>query len=258
MQEKVNLYLYDVNREKSLYLQQFAARKNLPYFHMSKKELFEQLKNIDEPTLLLSIVNPYIIPNDILDNDNITAINIHHALLPNHPGRNGESWAIYEQDKEAGITWHFITSKVDAGEIIIQKSVQITSDMTAFQLFSIQDKLGLEAFQQIYDSLLKNEVVSFTQKRDREYKMHYSYEKPNSGRLDLNWKADKISAFLRSMDYGPLRTMGYPVLEWNGSEKIIKKYRIESNAENIADCISEEGNILTIFKENMKIVLICK
>ena len=40
--------------------------------------------------------------------------------------------------------------------------------------------------------------------KTKEISYHKSWERPNGGYLDLGWRAEKISAFLRAMDYSIL------------------------------------------------------
>lgn len=61
-------------------------------------------------------------------------INIHPALLPKFKGLNTHQRAIDAGEKFAGATVHFVTNELDAGEIILQKSVAIKSDDTAESL----------------------------------------------------------------------------------------------------------------------------
>ena len=176
---------------------------------IEKKALEELLLREQAKTLLVSAANPWLIPESILEKENLTAVNFHSALLPRHPGRNAEAWAIYEQDREGGITWHFINAQVDAGDIIIQKAVPITDSMTAFQLLHAQNNAAIEAFGEILPSLLDGTCQGHPQTGARG-KLHYSWEKPNDGVLDLSWPGDRMSAFLRAMDYGLLKLMGEP------------------------------------------------
>ena len=52
-------------------------------------------------------------------------INIHPSLLPAFPGLDTHARALEAGVGEAGCTVHFVTSKVDAGPIIIQESVAV-------------------------------------------------------------------------------------------------------------------------------------
>lgn len=223
---------------------------------MSKEEIFKQLEIISVPTLLCSIVNPYIFPDKVLGNKNITAINMHHALLPKHSGRNSEAWAIYEQDKCAGITWHFISSIVDGGPIIAQEGIELTEEMTAYRLFELQDKLAIQVFRGFYKKLLYENMEGKANVSGK-YRVHLSKDRPNEGFLNLDWNGEKIRAFLRSMDYGPLNTLGRPMIWYNNVLYEIKKYKISKSNSFEKDAIRQEEDIIAIDKDEYSFNLIC-
>ncbi len=54
---------------------------------------------------------------------NIKAINLHPSLLPRHKGLNAISKSFNDEFKDGGVSVHYVTSKLDGGEIIIQKSI---------------------------------------------------------------------------------------------------------------------------------------
>lgn len=107
----------------------------------------------------------------------------------------------------------------------------------------------------IYSSL-KNKCE---QKRNPIHygKMHYSYEKPNNGILNLEWKEDQISAFLRSMDYSTLNVMGNPFIIENNIKYSWNSYKILdalNNWENIFnDKLIIKSNTLFILKNYHKV-----
>ena len=57
-------------------------------------------------------------------------INIHPSLLPKYKGLNTHIRAIKNRDNYSGCTVHYVTSKLDAGKIIIQKKVKINKKDT--------------------------------------------------------------------------------------------------------------------------------
>src|SRR5690606_6410745 len=86
--------------------------------------LYDQLKDI-EFDYLFSIANLKIITEEILTLPKKGAINFHDGLLPGYSGLNVPSWAIINDEKIHGITWHFMTRKIDAGDIISQVEFSI-------------------------------------------------------------------------------------------------------------------------------------
>jgi len=256
--QKVGLPItvFDTNKENSSYLERHLFNQNIPYSHTNKKDLFCILESTAKKTLLISAVNPIIIPAKVLNNKQITSINLHHALLPRHPGRNAEAWAIFEQDSEAGITWHYMTPEVDAGQILIQKSMVLEDTITSVKLLKFLHELAVQAFLEILDDILEEKEIHFLQPQEPRGKLHYSWEIPNEGYIDLNWDAVKISAFLRSMDYGVLETLGKPKLLLDDRCYTWKRYRIEKKPDgSLTEGVSILEPSIVIEKTNSRIIL---
>jgi methionyl-tRNA formyltransferase len=58
-------------------------------------------------------------------------INFHPALLPLNRGANPSNWTILNNQRKTGITFHFVTKDVDAGEIIEQYEIPLSGYETA-------------------------------------------------------------------------------------------------------------------------------
>ena len=68
-----------------------------------------------------------ILSNDFIKKFNGQIINIHPSLLPKYKGLNTHFRAIKNKDKLTGCTVHHVTSKLDSGEIILQKKIKISA-----------------------------------------------------------------------------------------------------------------------------------
>jgi len=55
--------------------------------------------------------------------DNIKAINLHPSLLPRHKGLNAIEKSYEDAHAEGGVSVHYVSSELDGGEVILQKSV---------------------------------------------------------------------------------------------------------------------------------------
>ena len=78
-----------------------------------KRELTDYFLHMADRCLIISASNNYLFPAKITENPDYTIINFHNALLPKFPGRNAPSWVIFENETETGITWHYVTKKID-------------------------------------------------------------------------------------------------------------------------------------------------
>lgn len=232
-----------------------AKKRGIRYEVKEKNMIFQNLASQRQRILLISAINPVIIPQEILDQKNILALNCHQALLPKHKGRNAESWAIYEGDELSGITWHKMTGKVDEGDILCQKMIPVTEDCTAYGLFRQQIQAAYEAFAEFMPDVLAGRESYVPQNREEEADFHYSWEVPAQGMLDPQWSGEQISRFLRAMDYGILKVMPYPGILLNDEEYRIKKYeiyRLPEAQENFIDAGPEK---ITMILQDYKIIL---
>ena len=95
-----------------------------------------------------------IIPKDICEKWKGKIINTHPSLLPKFGGKGMYGVKVQEAvmaagEHYAGCTVHYVTSDIDGGEIILQKSIKVDYKETAWQLgrrvFNEETKLLAEA-----------------------------------------------------------------------------------------------------------------
>lgn len=235
--------LYDVNDKPSSYLKSNCSKIALDYRSEPKQQIFSSLCETEEQTLIISACNHYIIPADVLEKHNISAINFHNALLPAHPGRNAEAWTIYEMDEYAGITWHILSEKVDKGAIIAQEKIKPDNEMTSAKLLAIQNEKAFISFKDFIASFL-NDSCTLTQQINEKHPFHFSKDRPNNGELDLNWSTDKISAFLRAYDYGLYNVLGKPHLVYEGTVYQWRGYKLTNCEHCEKTVIVRDGDML--------------
>lgn len=230
---------------------------NLEYAYVDKKQLMDRLRETTERTLVFSITNGYLFPEDVIANSALLIINRHSALLPKHPGRNAEAWAIFEGDDIAGITWHMVTAEVDAGEIISQHHVKIEEDMTSLSLYRELNRLSIESFPDILEKALSNEKIeTYPQPSGTHYKLHYAKDRPADGVLSLDWTIAEMSRFVRAMDYSILKLMGDPIIWMNGKKYTWKKYAFADASEPLCEKVEVSLDEIRITKKGKELRLI--
>lgn len=178
-----------------------------------------------ERVLIISASNNYLFPIKIVDNLNTRIINFHNALLPNLPGRNAPSWAIYENYLKTGITWHYVASGIDDGDIIIQKECFLTDDIKAYELVAMQMGLASEAFGEVFEDVLNETVKTKKQILEKKRRVYKSQEVPGGGTFNIDDNVDDIYRLLRAMDYGKVAIFSLPKTFYNGKAISIKRYK---------------------------------
>ena len=99
-----------------------------------------------------------IIPEFICDKWQGKMINTHPSLLPKYGGKgmygvNVQKAVMRAKEKNAGCTVHYVNRDIDAGEIILQSSIDVNYSETPWQLgervFKEENKLLVEAVKLI-------------------------------------------------------------------------------------------------------------
>lgn len=206
-----------------------SEKYGFPYHLMSnKEELLTYLWAVEKKTLVVSVNNNYIFPQEILTKNNLSIINFHNALLPNYPGRNAPTWVIFNEEKTTGVTWHMVENGVDTGKILMQQIIVVDPLMTALELTKQCMKVGIELFHKLVPEVLADRFVCHGQDRRLRRNFHTAQEIPNHGCMEMAWPAAKVSAFLRSLDYGRINLFPPPKIVLLGQEYFIRKYGILS------------------------------
>lgn len=241
---------------ESTILEKLCGKEQIPYECVDKKRMTELLLQEGRQTLVVSAGNTYLFPERVIAKENLRILNWHNALLPHHKGRNAEVWAIYAGDEKSGVTWHWIVEDVDAGDILCQRELPIDEKLTAMMLYKKQCELGKEMFAEMLEAVLTDTCLATPQEKLTVEELHYSYERPNGSRLNLNWDMRKISCFLRAMDYGSLLLLGKMYVLYEGKEYSFYRYKINTSEEFVTErTLRWEENKLTIREGNISIVL---
>lgn len=81
--------------------------------------------------LLISYLSQWIIPGALLNHASIAAINFHPGP-PEYPGIGCTNFAVYNGEKEFGVTCHHMQAKVDTGSIIAVSRFPILETDTVY------------------------------------------------------------------------------------------------------------------------------
>lgn len=103
------------------------------------REDWQQVAEL-EPDLIITCAYGQILPKALLDIPRLGCINVHASLLPKLRGGAPIHRAIIEGYKKTGITIMYMNPRMDEGDIISQKEIEITEEDTAS---SLHDKLSL-------------------------------------------------------------------------------------------------------------------
>lgn len=86
-----------------------------------------------------------ILANETLSVTRLGGINLHGSLLPKYRGAAPIQWAVLNGEKETGVSVIHMTTRLDGGPVIVQRSLTIGEEETAAELEPRLATLGVEA-----------------------------------------------------------------------------------------------------------------
>lgn len=138
-------------------VKEYALEKNLKVFQPEKitnnTEFKDEIKALN-PDLVCVVSYGVILPKSFLKIPKLGCINVHPSMLPKYRGPAPIQWAILNGDKTTGVTIMYLNEQMDAGDIIVQKEVEIDSDETTGELWNRLSKIGADL---LFESVKKIE-----------------------------------------------------------------------------------------------------
>ena len=96
---------------------------------LDEKKLLKILKNTETNLICLAGFMK-ILSGNFIKSFKGKILNIHPSLLPKYKGLNTHKRVLVNKEKYTGCTVHFVSPKLDAGKIIVQKRIKIKKDDT--------------------------------------------------------------------------------------------------------------------------------
>ncbi|AHE67610.1 amino acid adenylation domain-containing protein [Legionella oakridgensis] len=177
------------------------ARDNRIYWVSKITELnTDLLPNMD---YIFSVVNSCILPKEFIALADKGVINYHDSPLPKYAGLNSTTWAILNNEREHGVTWHVVDENIDAGDVVKQTTFAIHEQDTAFTLNLRCYEQAIQTFTALLGDLEQNTLTYSRQDLDKRSYFGRSRVLPNSGFIDWdNFTAEYIERMSRSLTVG--------------------------------------------------------
>ncbi|MEG0033346.1 MAG: methionyl-tRNA formyltransferase [Mucinivorans sp.] len=106
---------------------------------------------------LFVVVAFRMLPEAVFAMPKYGTFNLHASLLPDYKGAAPINWAIINGEKQTGVTTFFIDRQIDSGEIIEQRSVEISDDDN---VGSLHDKLKTTGSELVIETI--NQIINGT------------------------------------------------------------------------------------------------
>ena len=176
-----------------------AEKLRIPIFQVDSIEgkkindYKEFIRDIN-PEVMLLMGWYYMVPKSIRDLAKYGAWGIHASLLPNYAGGAPLVWAIIEGQKKTGVSLFKLSSGVDDGDIIQQKSFCIDETDTIREVYEKATVASCEILVEV----LKDESKIIFHPQDKSKIKIYPQRSPDDG--EINWNCDivTINNFIRA------------------------------------------------------------
>lgn len=153
-------------------------------------------------------------------------INCHAGKLPFYRGRNILNWALINDEKEFGITVHYLDEGIDTGDIILQQTYSIT-DEDDYNTLLIRAYNGCaDVLYYAIKMIQNNEVTRIRQNDIDPVGMYCGVRKAGDEIIDWSQTSREIFNFIRA-----LCSPGPQAISWiNGNKISINKARMIEGA----------------------------
>lgn len=227
----------------------FAKKYNINYLkyeNINSKKFIEKVSKY-KCDLFVSMSFNQIFKSEIINLPKYKIINCHAGKLPFYRGRNILNWALINDEKEFGITVHYVDEGIDTGDIILQRSYKITDEDSYKTLL---ERAYTNCADILYDTIKifkKGIPLSIKQKDINPVGFYCSQRKIGDEILNWNQTSREIFNFVRAICYPA--PMARTIL--NNLEMKINRVELIKNAP-IYKCVI--GTILNKEKDDSFLV----
>ncbi|TDQ42369.1 methionyl-tRNA formyltransferase [Aureibacillus halotolerans] len=142
-----------------------AEKHALPVLQPERLNTAEGIQQVLDlrPDLIVTAAYGQLVPKAILDAPPAKCVNVHASLLPELRGGAPIHYAIMQEKKETGISIMYMAEKLDAGPVIAQSALPITTEDHVGSLHEKLSVLGADLLLRVLPDLLENKVVATPQ-----------------------------------------------------------------------------------------------
>ena len=183
-------------------VKKFALSHNIPLYQFEKisRDGVEILTDL-APDIMVTAAYGQILSQQIIDIAKHGIINIHGSLLPELRGAAPIQYAVLQGLTTTGITILSTVRKVDAGDIILQKSLDVLPYETNGELFDRMSKLGAEAVVEALDLIEQGKAVYTPQDEDKAtFSAKITAEQEQ---IDWNQSSNQLINLVRALNPSP-------------------------------------------------------
>ena len=201
---------HHIGRKRTLHqspVKELAEQYNIEVLQPAKLSKSPEMEKIIslQPDLMITAAYGQFLPTKLLAAAKIAAINVHGSLLPKYRGGAPIQYSIINGDKETGVSIMYMVKKMDAGDIISQRSIQIEDTDDSGTMFKKLSLLGRDLLLETLPKLISGDVNPVAQDPDKVvFSPNITSEQEQ---IDFRLPARLIDAKVRGLRPAPLGNM---------------------------------------------------
>lgn len=226
-------------------VKKYALEKNLKLLqpHNLKEENFiNELKSIKAD--LFVVVAFRMLPKIVWEIPKFGTINLHASLLPQLRGAAPIHWAIIKGLQSTGVSTFFINEKIDFGNIIEQREVEIGKAENTGNLYQRLKEIGSQLILTTLKQIISGKLITQKQIESKKLLKAPKLVKENT-RINWNKSGLEIFNFVRGLSPHPTA--------WTKSEKTQKTFKLynviyfkEKRSDKLNGIINMNDNLMKI------------
>lgn len=185
---------------------------------------------------------PRILPATVLATPRLGCLNVHPSLLPELRGPAPLFWAFRGGRETTGVSIHFMTERLDGGDIILQEAIAIPPGVPGDELDRHCSRLGGELLVRALRGLAAGDAPRTPQPPGSG--SYRGWPGPSDFEAATSWPARRALTFIRGVS-----DWTEPALIRLGSRRIPVRSAVEFSDTGTlpAPCVPEGGELLVQF-----------
>ena len=193
-----------------------------------------------EPDLLLLACLPHIVGRATRRTARLGALNLHPSALPRFRGPNPVFWQLRAGVARAGVTVHVATDTVDAGPIVVQRSIEVRPGTGAGALTEALVRCGIRALVEVLPDI--EHRIRGARRQDESAATRQPHPCVEDFRLDTSWTAERAYRFVEGAR-GPATT--FTIASDEGEIEIVRAIEFDDRARTGPE-VRQSGETVTI------------
>lgn len=189
-------------------VKQYALSVGLPLLQPERLKDEDFLTELRSYNADLQIVVAFrMLPEVVWNMPRLGTFNLHASLLPQYRGAAPINWAVMNGDTQTGATTFMLQHEIDTGNIILQESIDITTDENVGsvhdRLMTMGATLVTRTVDLIIDSENKGVELPTTQQQESSNLRPAPKIFKETCMIDFSWTAERIRNHVRGLSPYP-------------------------------------------------------